>query len=142
MWAEKTKQKDGLIVCDISNLELKWPENKQRGSNQHTSKVQAANANPPHNLGVDLEDFFGKSKTQKGSTIHKEYIITTGLVQDVGKHASVELVPLVSVNDSHIEFFATQPSKQKTQIDWGMMIPVFLGKLIFKVPNQNSTYSD
>ena len=78
VWDEKTEQKNGLIACDISNLELKRLEDKQRGSNQHTSKVQAANANPPHKLGVDLEDFFGKSKTQKGSYIHKEYVITTG----------------------------------------------------------------
>ena len=84
VWDEKTEQKDGLIACDISNLELKWQEDKQRASNQHTSKVQATNANPRHKLGVDLEDFFGKSKTQKGSYIHKEYVITIGQVQDVG----------------------------------------------------------
>ena len=24
VWAEKIEQKDGLIACDISNLELKW----------------------------------------------------------------------------------------------------------------------
>ena len=58
VWAEKIEQKDGLIACGISNLELKWLEDKQRGSNQHTSKVQATNANPPHKLGVDLEYFF------------------------------------------------------------------------------------
>ena len=117
VWAEKTEQKDGLIACDISNLELKWQEDKQRGSNQHTSKVQAANANPSHKLGVDLEDFFRKSKTEKGSYIHKEYVITTGQVQDVGQHGSAELVPLASGNDSHIDLFATQPSRQKTQTD-------------------------
>ena len=54
VWDEKTAQKDVLIACDISNLELKWKEDKQRGSNQHTSKVQATNANPPHKLEVDL----------------------------------------------------------------------------------------
>jgi len=117
VWAEKTEQKDGLIACDISNLKLKWLEDKQRGSNQHTSKVQATNANPPHKLEVDLEDFFGKSKTQKGSYIHKEYVITTCQVQDVGQHAAAELVPLTSGNDSHIDLFATQPSRQKTQTD-------------------------
>ena len=119
MWDEKIEQKDGLIACDISNLKLKWMEDKQRGSNQHTSKVQAANANPSHKLGVDLEDFFRKSKTQKGSYIHKEYVITTGQVQDVGQHASAELVPLTSGNDSHIDPFATQSSRQKTQTNVG-----------------------
>ena len=107
VWDEKIEQKDGLIACDISNLKLKWLEDKQRGSNQHTSKVQATNANPPHKLEVDLEDFFGKSKTQKGSYIHKEYVITTSQVQDVGQHAAAELVPLASGNDSHIDLFAT-----------------------------------
>lgn len=119
VWAEKTEQKDGLIACDISSLELKWPEDKQRGSDQHTIKAQAANANPPHRLGVDLEDFFGKSKSQKGSDIHTEHVITTGQVQDVGQHASAELVPLSSGNDCHIDLFATQPSRQKTQTDVG-----------------------
>ena len=66
-------------------------------------------------MGVDLEDLFGKSKTPKGSDIHKEYVITTSQVQDVGQHASAELVPLASGNDSHIDLFATQPSRQKTQ---------------------------
>lgn len=119
VWTEKTEQKDGLIACDISSLELKWPEDKLRGSNQHKSKAQTTNANPSYRLGVDLEDFFGKSKSQKGSDIHKEYIITTGQVQDVGQHASAELVPPASENDSHIDLFATQPSRQKIQTDVG-----------------------
>lgn len=113
VWAEKTEQKDGLIACDISSLELKWPEDNLRGFNQHTSKAQMANANPPYRLGVDLEDFFGKSKSQKGSDNQDT---TAGKVQDVGQHASVELVPPASENYSHMDFFATQqPSRQNMQ---------------------------
>ena len=37
----------------------------------------------------------------------------------MGQHASAELLPLASGNDSHIELFATQPSRQKTQTDVG-----------------------
>ena len=37
----------------------------------------------------------------------------------MGQHAAAELVPLTSGNDSHIDLFATQPSRQKTQIDVG-----------------------
>lgn len=114
VWAEKTEQKDGLIACDISSLELRWPEDKLRGFNQHTSKAQTATVNPPYRLGVDLEDFFGKSKSQKGSDIQDT---TTGKVQDVGQHVSAELVPLASENDSHLDFFATQPSRQNIQTD-------------------------
>lgn len=116
VWAEKTEQKDGLIACDISSLELKWPEVKPGGSIQHTSKTQSANANPLHRLGVDLEDFFGKSKSQKASDINKEYVITTGQVQDVGQHASTELVPLASENDGHIIdlFFYTARQTENT----------------------------
>eukprot|EP01018_Ginkgo_biloba_P039909 Gb_39897 [translate_table: standard] len=114
---QRTEPKDGSIAYDISSLELKWPEDESERSNMHTSKLQSANVNTPHVNGVDLEDFFGESKSQKASDVRKESVTSIDQTRDVEYHAPANVVAQSSANESYVDLFSSQLGRQETHVN-------------------------
>ncbi|KAH9297211.1 hypothetical protein KI387_028893 [Taxus chinensis] len=111
---QQTEPKDGQIACDILNLVLRWPEDEAR-SKEHTSTTQTANLIVPSGLGVDLEDFFGQSKSHNVTDFPKDFFTSTQDIEDVKWHAPAVTIPKVGVSESHVDLFGAQPGMQQTQ---------------------------
>ncbi|XP_006845586.2 uncharacterized protein LOC18435478 [Amborella trichopoda] len=84
----QSASKEDLVRFDLSDLQLKWPEETEDIENSSTKNIAppVLNTKPLNLEGVDLDNFFSGPQTQPGPSKADDQQVSNGQVSDAKSH--------------------------------------------------------